>query len=97
MVRRGAMRAARSFLLVILLGGCGSYGPLALDRDRLDYETAKQQALLNIVRIRYGDIPAFVSIEQLVSSYQLQGNGNVSVIPNLTESHSKTWWPQIDT
>jgi hypothetical protein len=81
------MRACRSFLLVILLGGCASYGPQALDRDRLDYgeavvKTVKQQALLNVVRIRYGDIPAFVTIEQLVSSYQLQGNGSFSVVPN---------------
>jgi hypothetical protein len=97
MVRRGVMWAARSFLLVILLGGCASYGPLALDRDRLDYgeavsETLKRQTLLNIVRIRYGDIPAFVSIEQLVSSYQLQGNGNASVIPNpITGLNFSSW------
>jgi hypothetical protein len=97
MVREGATWAARSFLLAILLGGCASYGPQALDRDRLDYgeavaETVKQQALLNVVRIRYGDIPAFVSIEQLVSSYQLQTNGNVSVIPNpITGLNFPSW------
>jgi hypothetical protein len=91
------MWAARSFLLAMLLGGCASYGPQALDRDRLDYgeavaETVKQQALLNIIRIRYGDIPAFVSIEQLVSSYQLQTNGNVSVIPNpITGLNFPSW------
>jgi hypothetical protein len=97
MVREGVVWAAWSFLLAIFLGGCASYGPQALDRDRLDYgaavaETVKQQSLLNIVRLRYGDIPAFVSIEQLVSSYQLQGNGNVSVIPNpITGLNFPSW------
>ena len=87
MVGRGVTRAARSFLLVLLLGGCAGYGPLVLDRDRVDYgvalsESTKQQTLLNIVRIRYGDIPTFVNVEQIVSSYQLQGNAGVSVGPN---------------
>src|SRR5882757_9345546 len=87
MMGKAVTRAARSFMLVVLLGGCSSYGPLVLDRDRVDYgqalsESTKQQTLLNIVRIRYGDIPTFVNVDQIVSSYQLQGSGGVSVGPN---------------
>ena len=80
-----------------LLGGCASYGPIALDRDRLDYgeavsDTLKRETMLNIVRIRYGDIPAFVQIDQLVSSYQLQGSGTFSLIPNpITGLNFSSW------
>ncbi len=62
-------------------------GPKTIPRDRFDYNTAisnswKEQTLLNIVKIRYIDMPLFVNIASIVSGYTLQSSvslgGNLS-------------------
>ena len=77
------MRTRRSVwlgLLVIVLAaaGCASIGPGTVPRDRLDYisavgESWKEQTLLNIVRLRYGDAPSFVDVSSVISAYTFQG------------------------
>lgn len=57
--------------------GCTGIGPQSVTRDRFDYNTAisdswKQQTLLNIVKLRYADMPLFVEVSSIVSGYTLE-------------------------
>ena len=67
--------------------GCHHLGPKTIPVDRFDYSTAigdswKQQTLLNIVKLRYMDLPVFVDVASVVSGYSLQtgitANGTLS-------------------
>ena len=72
-------RSIRALLLLPLLAltACESMGPGTVTRDRFDYagavgESWKSQMLLNLVKIRYGDIPVFMDVGQVVAGYSLQ-------------------------
>jgi hypothetical protein len=64
---------------IIFFSGCATHlGPKTVPRDRFDYNTAisdswKAQTLLNIVKIRYADMPIFVEVASIVSGYSLEG------------------------
>lgn len=65
----------------ITLGGCASVGPRSVVRDRFDYNSAistslKEQTLLNIVKLRYLDVPVFVEVAQVINSYEVQGSAS---------------------
>src|SRR6266851_2611685 len=81
-VRRDRQRPSCPIWALLLLPifavtGCASMGPGSVTRDRFDYsesvgESWKTQMLLNLVKLRYGDIPVFMDVGQVVAGYSLQ-------------------------
>jgi len=70
--------------LIALLGAasCRSIGPASVQRDQIHYSTAvadswKEQLLLNIVKTRFGDAPAFLEVASVVSGYSLETGVNL--------------------
>jgi len=77
---RSVMAAVACGLIALTVSACGSIGPRSVPRDRIDYATAigdswKQQTLLNIVKLRYGDVPVFLDVQQVIAAYQFNSTG----------------------
>jgi len=67
--------------------GCMSYGPVSVQNDRFNYNQAyanstREQMLLNIVRLRYGDVPYFLEVGSMLSQYELDLGGRFSRMEN---------------
>jgi hypothetical protein len=68
---------------VAIFTGCTHLGPRSVAVDRFDYSTAiadswKQQTLLNIVKLRYMDLPVFVDVSSVVAGYSMQTGVSVN-------------------
>ena len=84
---------------LLVLAGCSSIGPNALPRDRIDYvgamgESWKQQTLLNIVLLRYGDAPTFMDVSSVIASYAVIGNANAGAAINIEGSAAPITFPK---
>jgi hypothetical protein len=56
---------------------CAHLGPKSIAVDRFDYSTEianswKQQTLLNVIKLRYMDLPVFVDVASVVAGYSMQ-------------------------
>jgi hypothetical protein len=77
MKRRLLLTPLTCALALVAAAGCKSIGPDSVQPDRMPYSTAvadswKEQLLLNIVKTRYGDAPAFLEVVSVVSGYSLE-------------------------
>ncbi len=66
----------------VAVGGCTHVGPRTVTVDRFDYATAigeswKQQTLLNIVKLRYLDLPVFLDVSSIVAGYSMETSGSL--------------------
>ena len=83
-----AVHATLLLLIVaLLMAGC-TVGPRTVARDRFDYSAAvadswKSQMMLNLVRLRYGDIGVFLDVGQIVSGYTVETVVSASAFWNL--------------
>ena len=64
--------------LALFSGACTHFGSFTLAPDRISYNktiinSELQQVLLNLVRLRFGDTPQFVSLNSIVSSFNFSG------------------------
>jgi hypothetical protein len=64
-------------VLLVALSACTHLGPQTIAVDRFDYSTSvadswKQQTLLNIVKLRYVDLPVFMDVASIVSGYSME-------------------------
>jgi hypothetical protein len=76
------IRLAALATAALLTAGCQTIGPGSLPRDRLGYANAisdswKELMLLNIVKQRYLDMPVYLDVSSVVSSYSLEAGINL--------------------
>jgi hypothetical protein len=101
-LRSTTPRRLAAVALALSIAACTSIGPGTVSHDRIDYASAigdswKEQTLLNIVKLRYADMPIFLEVAQVIAGYQLQsvfggsftaGNFNASLIGPFTATGS---------
>lgn len=80
--KRSACAIAITLLTLAFATGCATLGPRTVVRDRFDYGGAvadswKQQTLLNIVKLRYMDLPVFLDVGQIVAGYTVESSGSL--------------------
>jgi hypothetical protein len=80
------MRRILSGFAVILSAsgiGCSAIGPTSIRADQFNYnaagaESTKQQLLLNLVRLRYGEPLYFLEVGSMMSQFHFQAGGALS-------------------
>ena len=98
------VRGLAAVVLTVFVVACAGIGPGTVPHDRIDYASAigdswKEQTLLNIVKLRYADMPIFLEVAQVIAGYQLQsavtgsvtlGNFTANLIDRFTAAGTAT-------
>ena len=82
--------------IAVLLSGCATIGPNTISPDRQQYvseigESAKEQVLLNIVKMRYFDTPTFLDVSSIINQYGLEQSVGLSGAVNYPRVPAD-WW-----
>lgn len=90
-------RTLIAFLIsTFALPGCSGIGPTTVVPSRFDYTAAigdswKQQMLINMVKMRYGDAPVFLDVVSVISQFQIvAGTTWGGTFSNQSESNIRT-------
>lgn len=64
-----------------------SIGPATIARDRFDYVSAiseswKRQMLLNLIKLRYGDLPVFLDVASVINQYSIESQIDLRITWN---------------
>lgn len=79
-LRRSARYVAAALMAAVALSGCTSFGTNYLRANQVDYARAlgdakKREMLAMIVGLRYGDLPSFIAVTQIIAAYQFGASG----------------------
>lgn len=80
----GLLRAAIVGLVALAGAGCATIGAQRVGIDRDDYterlrDSEKEQLLSNIVAMRHGDAPLFLSVSSVISQYTRESSGGMNL------------------
>jgi hypothetical protein len=80
--RKLTTRFVVMLIACLILTACSSFGTDRVVPDRFDYnqaigQSSNEQMLLNLVRLRYRDVPVFLSVSSVLSQYVYLGTANV--------------------
>jgi hypothetical protein len=82
-------------LLLVAMTGCYSVGPKTVPQDQFNYnnaiaESAQEQLLVNLVRLRYNETPVFLKVGSVISQYSRIASANAGVTTNASASGDNT-------
>lgn len=77
------VRAAAAWAICMCCAACNSFGPRQIPIDRFDYNSAiatsaNDQMLLNLVRLRFGEVPTFLAVNSVLTQYIWNGEAGIA-------------------
>jgi hypothetical protein len=89
--RRAVVGTAVVGVFMLTIAGCTAVGPGTINRDRPAYgeslaDSWKDLMLLNVVKLRYADVPVFLDVAMLTRS-MLEILGEVSTLVEVPQLH----------